>query len=99
MPYRQRGNLEGPAIWLAGVIALNVLLLMVLAGPLQARPATTITAGDMHSLGIRADGTVAAWGDNWYGQRNVPAGLTGAVSVAAGGNHNLALKSNGAVVA
>jgi alpha-tubulin suppressor-like RCC1 family protein len=99
MPYRQRGNLEGPAIWLAGVIALNVLLLMVLAGPLQARPATTITAGDMHSLGIRADGTVAAWGFNYYGKCSIPADLNGVTAVAAGREHSIALKSNGAVVA
>lgn len=44
---------------------------------------------------------VTAWGDNTYGQTNVPPGLTNAIAVAAGACsfHNLALKSDGTVVA
>src|SRR5262249_52871694 len=48
---------------------------------------------------LRADGTVVAWGDNYYQQTNVPAGLSTVVSIAAGGWHNLALKRDGTVVA
>jgi alpha-tubulin suppressor-like RCC1 family protein len=42
---------------------------------------------------------VLAWGDNSYGQTNVPAGLNEVVSVAGGPYHALALKSDGTVAA
>lgn len=46
------------------------------------------------------NGTVIAWGDNSYGQTNIPAGLTGVVQISAGfGGTVLALKSDGKVVA
>ena len=50
-----------------------------------------------HSLAVRSDGTVAAWGWNGYGQLNLPAGLTGVVSLATGNGHALALKEDGTV--
>ena len=37
-------------------------------------------------------------GDNRFGQTSVPAGLTDAVAVAAGGEHSVALRRNGPVV-
>jgi alpha-tubulin suppressor-like RCC1 family protein len=44
-----------------------------------------------------------AWGYNYDGQTNVPAGLNNVVAIAAGGNedcgHSLALKNDGTVVA
>lgn len=43
-------------------------------------------------------GVVVAWGENWAGQLDVPAGLTNAVVVAAGKNHMLALTSDDALV-
>ena len=52
--------------------------------------AVAITAGQSHSLALRADGTVVAWGDNSFGQTNTPPGLINVVAIAAGGNHNLA---------
>ena len=42
---------------------------------------------------------VAAWGDNSSGQTNVPPGLSSVVAVAGGGEHSLALRSDGTVVA
>ena len=42
---------------------------------------------------------MVAWGDNGYGQTNVPPGLSNVVAIAAGGYHSLALQSNGTVVA
>jgi alpha-tubulin suppressor-like RCC1 family protein len=62
-----------------------------------------------HSLAVREDGTVWAWGDNSYGQlgdgtvgerRDTPApvqGLTDVVAVAAGDYHSLAMKQDGSV--
>ena len=42
---------------------------------------------------------LAAWGDDTYGQTNIPPGLSGVVSVAGGLYHSLALKQDGTVVA
>jgi uncharacterized repeat protein (TIGR01451 family) len=67
---------------------------------------TAVAAGDYHSLALKSDGTVWAWGSNHYGQlgdgtntdHNGPvqvAGLSGVVAIAAGGFHSMALLSNG----
>ncbi|MDB6026660.1 MAG: hypothetical protein JWM68_2883 [Verrucomicrobiales bacterium] len=58
-----------------------------------------IAAGDFHSLLLKSDRTVVAWGANDYGQTNVPVGLTNVVAIAAGKNHSLALKEDGTIVA
>ena len=58
-----------------------------------------MSGGIYHSIALKSDGTVVAWGDNSFGQCNVPSGLTGVTAIYAGGNHNLALKSDGTVVA
>ena len=50
-----------------------------------------IAAGDSHSLALKSDGTVVAWGYNGEGQTTVPAGLSNVVAIAAGGYHSLAL--------
>ncbi len=42
---------------------------------------------------------IAAWGNNTFGQCQVPAGITNAVGVSAGSYHSLALRSDGTVVA
>jgi hypothetical protein len=64
---------------------------------------TAIAAGgwhiESHSLALKSDGTVVAWGSNSYGETTVPAGLNGVTAISAGVYHNLALKSDGTVVA
>ena len=58
-----------------------------------------VSAGVLHSVVLKSDGTVSAFGTNDAGQTNVPAGLNNIVAVSAGGYHTLALKSDGTVVA
>lgn len=61
--------------------------------------AKQIAAGGRVSLALKTDGTFAAWGADYYGQTNIPAGLSGVVDIAVGSYHSLALKSDGTVVA
>ncbi len=58
-----------------------------------------MAAGYYHGLALKSDGTVTAWGDNGFGQTNIPVGLSNVVAIAAGLDYNLALKSDGTVTA
>ncbi|HEX9059879.1 MAG TPA: X2-like carbohydrate binding domain-containing protein [Clostridia bacterium] len=60
---------------------------------------TQIAAGMNHSVALKEDGTVVAWGANYFGQCNIPDGLSGVKAIAAGRDHTLALKKDGTVVA
>src|ERR1700682_4763438 len=67
-----------------------------------------VAGGDQHSLALKSDGTVWAWGNNGWGQLGtgkygrsitpvqVP-GLSNVTAIASGDLHNLALKSDGTV--
>ncbi|KRE33945.1 RCC1 domain-containing protein [Paenibacillus sp. Soil522] len=70
----------------------------------------TVAAGGGHSLALKEDGTVWAWGSNEYGVLGkdpyntgsslTPVqvqGLSSVVAIAASGQHNLALESDGTV--
>ena len=57
-----------------------------------------IAAGNLHSLALRADGSVVAWGYNLDGTSIVPSSATNVVAIAAGGNLSVALRANGTVV-
>jgi len=46
-----------------------------------------------------AQGQVLAYGNNAYGQCNVPSGLTNVIAISAGTYHSLALKIDGSVIA
>ncbi|MET0234928.1 MAG: hypothetical protein ABW224_09845, partial [Kibdelosporangium sp.] len=72
------------------------------------RGAGSVAAGSAHSLAVRSDGTVWAWGQGTNGQlgnggttgSSVPvqvSGLTNVVAVAAGTSFSVALKSDGTV--
>ncbi len=61
--------------------------------PVGLTGVTAIAAGLSHSLALKNDGTVVAWGRNVEGQTTVPAGLTGVTAIAAGGYHSIALKA------
>jgi hypothetical protein len=56
-----------------------------------------IAAGGYHSLALKSDGTVVAWGDNSQNQCSVSPGATNAVAIAAGTAHSLALKADGSL--
>jgi alpha-tubulin suppressor-like RCC1 family protein len=56
-----------------------------------------IDAGDCHSLAIRSDSSLVAWGRNNHGQCNIPAGNFKAIS--AGVNYTIALRSDGSLIA
>ena len=70
---------------------------------------SSVAAGTYHSLALKSDGTVMAWGSNSLGQlgdgtsgntRTSPvtvSGLSGVVAIAAGSYHTVALKSDGSV--
>ena len=47
-----------------------------------------------HSLGLKSDGSIVAWGDNCNGECNVPVPNTGFDAIAAGTYHSLGLKSS-----
>ncbi|HEX2945657.1 MAG TPA: Ig-like domain-containing protein [Clostridia bacterium] len=57
-----------------------------------------ISAGYEHTLVVKNDGTVAAFGNNSQGQMNVPGTLSGVDSVAAGASFSAALKRDGTLV-
>ena len=51
-----------------------------------------VAGGYYHTIGLREDGTAIAWGQNEYGQCNVPAGET-FVSLSCGDHHTIGLRS------
>ncbi len=82
-------------------------LLVFLALPAGVR-AATLAGGSRHSLALRDDGTVWAWGNNQYGQLGNGStesslepvevgGLNGIVAIAAGADFSVALDEFGAV--
>lgn len=59
---------------------------------------TEVSAGDRHTVGLKADGTVLAVGDNGLGQTNVSE-WTEILGVSAGRDHTVGLRGDGSVVA
>ncbi len=78
---------------------------------LNASQIISIAGGGNHSLAVKSDGTVLAWGFNRYHQLgNGPTtarqatpvaigNVTGIVAVSAGDNHSIALKADGTLLA
>jgi len=57
--------------------------------------AIAIAAGDNHGLALLANGKVQAWGSDYFGQLDVPAGVSNIVAIAAGDYNSLALRNDG----
>ena len=55
-------------------------------------------AGNAHSLALRSDGTVVAWGSNAFGQTDVP-DSNDIVAIAAGDYFSIALREGGSLLA
>jgi uncharacterized delta-60 repeat protein len=56
-----------------------------------------IAAGQYHSLILRRDGTIYAWGSDGSGQCSVPPALGPAIGIAGGGYHSLAVRADSTV--
>ena len=103
------------AMLLAAAMAFGLLAIMPVTASAEELTITPMIAGgEYHSLALKYDGTVWAWGYNLYGQlgdgtktdssKPLPVmyqgeQLSGVAAVAAGDNHSLALSSNGDVFA
>jgi sugar lactone lactonase YvrE len=70
-----------------------------LTPPTVVTGVVAVSAGGANGAVLRNDGTATVWGDNTYGQTNLPAGLTNLAGIAVGAVHILALRGNGTVVA
>jgi alpha-tubulin suppressor-like RCC1 family protein len=68
------------------------------AGLNEAGDVVDIECGTRHMLALKSDGTVVAWGDNSFGQCDVPAGLDHVVAIAAAMYYSMALQANGTLV-
>jgi hypothetical protein len=95
--------------------ATNVTRTLVVTAPISMTNTTTnqITGigqtANIPTIAIRSTtfplmrplnfGSVVAWGDNTYGETNLPVGLTNIVQLSTWGLHSLALKTNGSVAA
>jgi alpha-tubulin suppressor-like RCC1 family protein len=88
----------GNNIWWRSDIAFPIFGGQAVA-PATLSNAAAISAGEGHSLALRVDGTVVAWGNNLEGETNVPPGLSNVVAIATGPRYNLALRQDGTVVA
>jgi hypothetical protein len=58
-----------------------------------------VAGGYRHSLGLKADGSIVAWGDNFAEQCDVPSPNTGFVAISAEGSVSMGLKANGSILA
>ena len=56
---------------------------------------SAISAGGLHSCGLRSDGTITCWGNNEWGQAEAPGGVFSAIST--GGWHSCGLRSDGTI--
>ena len=78
---------------------LRILTALILLSVFSDAFGQKISVGKKHSVALRSDGIVFAWGDNEHGQCDVLGGFTDVIDITEGVNHSLALRSDGSVVA
>jgi hypothetical protein len=66
--------------------------------PASLTNAVAILGGTLSGLALKADGTVAGWGDDSSSEIDIPGGLTNAVAIAFDGNVGMAVKADGTVI-
>ncbi len=67
------------------------------ATPPSGKDFIAIGAGWYHCFALKSDGSIVAWGDNYYGEAKPPSG-NHFIAIAAGHDYSLALKSGGSIV-
>lgn len=65
--------------------------------PVLISNVTAIAAGSLHGLALLTNHNVVTWGNNNYGQTNIPAAATNIIAIAAGDYSSLALRADGVV--
>jgi hypothetical protein len=91
-----------PYTWSKTTGSLPAGFTLSTAGVISGTPTSgvvAVAAGYSHTVALKNNGTVVAWGDNTSGQTTIPPGLSGVVAVTAGYSHTVALKNNGTIVA
>ena len=59
--------------------------------------ASKVAAGENHTCALLADGSVRCWGDNRFGQLDVPVDLGQVSAIRAGANHTCVIVADDAV--
>ncbi len=89
---------KSKAVNIVGLLVLWVTVIPTICGA-SSETAIAISAGAYHTVALKGDGTVVAWGDNSLGQSGVPSELKNVIAVSAGAYHTVALKDDGTIVA